>query len=292
MTFSRLAAILAMCSSVWAAAVQTEPAAPQPPSPAEQTKLLDAVRRYALTYTHRLPDFICLEQTRRYVDAAGTQAWQLMDVLTARLSYFNQKEDYKLVTQNGHPATDTSYESAGGTLSMGDFGTTMRDIFDPASHTSFAWKRWTTLRGRRTLVFSYRVSLPLYAIEYQAEKRDTVQRTKVAYRGWVFVDKQSNKIVRITHEALNIQPSFPVKAASETLDYDFVRIGEREFFLPLMATLEMQVQTYGGKVATKNEKEFRLYRKFSAEAAIKFDGQELPPLPDDKTKEQSPQPPQ
>ena len=38
--------------------------------------------------------------------------------------------------------------------------------------------------------------------------------------------------------------------------------------------------------ATKNVKEFRLYRKFSTEAVIKFDGQELPPLPDDKTKEQ------
>src|ERR1039458_5889130 len=35
---------------------------------------------------------------------------------------------------------------------------------------------------------------------------------------------------------------------------------------------------------------FRLYRKFSADAVIKFDGQELPPLPDDKTKEQAPQP--
>ena len=35
-------------------------------------------------------------------------------------------------------------------------------------------------------------------------------------------------------------------------------------------------------------KEFRLYQKFSADAAIKFDGQEMPPLPDDKTREQTP----
>ena len=42
---------------------------------------------------------------------------------------------------------------------------------------------------------------------------------------------------------------------------------------------------------SKNVKEFRLYRKFSADAVIKFDGQEVPPLPDDKTKEQPVQPP-
>jgi hypothetical protein len=41
---------------------------------------------------------------------------------------------------------------------------------------------------------------------------------------------------------------------------------------------------------TKNVKEFRLYRKFSADAVIKFDSEELSPLPDDKTKQQPPQP--
>jgi len=41
---------------------------------------------------------------------------------------------------------------------MGDFGANMRDIFDPASQATFAWKRWTTLRGRRTHV-SYWLSV-------------------------------------------------------------------------------------------------------------------------------------
>jgi hypothetical protein len=256
------------------------PVLPPRPSSEEQAKLLDEVRDYALNYTHRLPDFVCLEQTSRYVDGSGTEAWRLMDVLTAQLSYFNQKEDYKLVSQNGRVVKDASYESAGGAVSMGDFGTTMRDIFDPASHTSFAWDRWITLRGRPTHVFSYRVPLRLYTIAYQGQFGEGVQRTKVAYRGSVFVDKEFHKIVRITHEAVNIPPSFPVREASETLDYDFIKIGDSDFFLPLVASLQMRIQLYTGALWTKNEKEFRLYRKFSAAAAIKFDGQEPPP--DDK----------
>jgi hypothetical protein len=266
---------------------------PQSPSSEEQAKLLDEVRQYAINYTQRLPDFICLEQTRRYADPNGREAWRLLDTLTARLSYFNQKEDYKLVSQNGRLVSAASYATVGGTYSMGDFGTTMRDIFDPASHTSFAWERSTTLRGRRTHVFSYRVPLRLYNIDYQGERKDDVQRTKVAYRGSVFVDKELNTIVRITHDALNIPPSFPVKQASETLDYDFIKIGDSQFFLPLVATLQMHTQLFSGGLWTKNVKEFRLYRRFSADAVIKFDGQELPPLSDDKTKEQpfQPQPP-
>jgi hypothetical protein len=84
-------------------------------------------------------------------------------------------------------------------------------------------------------------------------------------------------------------PSFPIKQAEQTLDYDFTRIGDSEYFLPLVANLEM----HSRGTLTKNVKEFRLYRKFSADAVIKFDGRELPPLPGDRTKEvpSRPQPP-
>jgi hypothetical protein len=260
-----------------------------PPSAEQQARLLDEVRHYALNYTQRLPDFICLEQTHRYIDDTGQAAWRPVDVITARLSYFNQKEDYKLVTPDGRVDPNASYASVAGVFSMGDFGTTMRDIFDPASQTRFAWEKWTTLRGRLTQIFSYRVPLRLYTIAYQGAHKGDVGRIKVAYRGSVLVDKELNAIVRITHEALNIPPSFPIRDAKETMDYDFVKIGESEFLLPLVATLQVRTQMYSGKVWTRNVKEFRLYRKFSADAVIKFAGPDLTPLPDNQIKQQPPQ---
>jgi hypothetical protein len=230
---------------------------PPAPSSEEQAKLLDEVKDYAINYTHRLPDFICLEQTRRYVDTTGKEAWRLADTLTARLSYFDQKEDYKLVSQNDKVSTG------------------MRDIFDPASHASFAWERWGKLRGRVAHVFTYRIPLEFsrYSIEYQGEKKDEIQRIVAAYHGSVFVDKEYNTIVRITQEADDIPPNFPVREVKETLDYDFTKIGENEFFLPLLATVRMHT----GREWTKNEKEFRLYRKFSADAVIKFDEEQSTP---------------
>lgn len=265
---------------------------PPPPTSEEQAKLLDDVRDYAIDYTKHLPDFICLEQTRRYVDTTGRDSWRQADVITARLTYYNQKEDYKLVSQNDKVSTDGSYMSVGGALSMGDFGTTMRDIFNPSSHASFQWERWTTLRTRRTHVISFRVPLEFsrYTIKAGGDSRDSkseAQRITVGYHGEVFVDRDLGTIVRITQEADNIPPLFPVREAKETLDYDMTKIGDYEFFLPLVATVQM----HDDRVWFKNVKEFRLYRKFSADAVIKFDGQEVPPLPDDKTKEQPVQPP-
>ena len=77
-----------------------------------------------------------------------------------------------------------------------------------------------------------------------------------------------------------------MRQVKETLDYDFTKIGDREFLLPLVADVRM----HASRVWTKNVKEFRLYRKFSADTSIKFDGSDLPPLGDDQTKEQPPQP--
>jgi hypothetical protein len=265
---------------------------PPPPSSEEQAKLLSEVKEYGINYTKTLPDFICLEQTRRYVDTTGKDSWRAADVITARLSYFNQKEDYKLVSLNDKVVNDASYTSVGGALSMGDFGTVMREIFEPASDTHFDWERWTTLRKRPTQVLSYRVPLETskYSIHYSEDQKDEGSTVIVGYHGSIFVDNDLHMVVRIVVEAENIPPSFPVKQVKSTLDYDFTKIGDREFLLPLVNDVRM----HSARLWTKNVKEFRLYRKFSADAVIKFDGEELGPLPDDKTKEQpaQPQPPQ
>jgi hypothetical protein len=274
---------------------QPKPPAPKPvyvpppaPSSEEQEKILAEVKDYAANYSsHYLPDFICVEQTRRYVDTTGREAWHATDIVTARLTYFNQKEDYKLVSLNDRVVTDTSYTGVGGALSMGDFGTTMREIFEPISNTRFEWERWTTLRHRRTHVYSYKVPLEYskYSIHYAENPKDEGQTVVVGYHGSIFVDNDTHMIVRIIVEGDDIPASFPVRQVKETLDYDFTKIGDQEFLLPLVADVRM----HSTRLWTKNVKEFRLYRKFSADAVIKFDPDEMPPLPDDKTKEEPPQ---
>jgi hypothetical protein len=89
-------------------------------------------------------------------------------------------------------------------------------------------------------------------------------------------------VLRITTEAVDIPSSFPVQEAREVLDYEYVRIADRDYLLPLKAVVRMRHD----KALNKNDVEFRMYRKFSAEADIKFDTPD--PLPEDQTKEQPP----
>ena len=116
-----------------------------PPSAEEQGRILDEVRQNALNYSKSLPDFICTQVTRRDYDPSGLELWHNEDTLVIRLSYFEQKEDYKLILQNNR-VTDQSYNSLGGATSTGEFGTMLRELFEPRTQARFEWSRWANLR--------------------------------------------------------------------------------------------------------------------------------------------------
>lgn len=254
---------------------------PPPPSSIDQKKVLDDARHYALTYTNTLPDFICMQVVRRYVDPSGLEVWHHMDTVTERLSYFEKHEDYKVVLVNNRPV-EMGHEQLGGAVSSGEFGSMMREIFEPNTEADFEWDRWATLRGRRMHVFFYRVTSG--RSQYRIEERESRQSIIIGYRGYIYVDRDTNAVMKITLEGENIPDSFPIRDVNLSLDYDFQKISDHEFILPLKAVLTSRI---GSKVLTKNEIEFRMYRKFTAESIIKAVDFEAPePLPADATAEQ------
>lgn len=259
---------------------ETPPPAPlPPPSEQEQRKVIGAAREYALGYSKNLPNFICVQVTRRYLDPSGLEFWQQQDVLTARLSYFEQKENYKLVLVNNHAiTTDVPYQSVGGSISSGEFGSMLKELFDPETEADFRWERWGKLRGRLAHVYAYRVAQARSKWHVTYERTDDIVP---GYHGLVYVDHDTTMVVRIVFEA-DLPATFPIQQVSDTLDYDLAPIGTQEFMLPLKAVVRMRQ----GKMLAKNDVEFRLYRRFSAEAEIKYDTPD--PLPEDKTKEQPP----
>jgi hypothetical protein len=255
-------------------------AAPIPaPSPAQQRKILEEVREYALAYDRKLPDFICAQVTRRFYDPTGLEFWSAADTITAKLTYFENKEEKKVMMVNGK-YLDMDYDKLGGATSTGEFGSLLREIFEPSSNATFAWERWATLRGRRMHVFSYRVprAYSKWKLSYERTLEDTP-----GYRGLVYIDRDTGQVMRITLEAEDIPPSFPIQAATTKLDYDYQEISGNTFLLPLRSEMRMR----SGKTLVKNEVEFRMYRKFGADATITFDAP-IDALPADLIEEKPP----
>jgi len=257
-----------------------EPKQDPPPSPEEQKRVIEEARDYALNYAKRLPDFICTQVTRRYLDRDHSGFWGLQDTVAARLTYFQQQEQYSNVMINGR-MTSEKYDSIGGASSRGEFGSMLRDLFDPATEASFTWDHWGGLRGKVMYVFRYIVEQPRsrWHIGYE-HTQDIV----TAYSGLVYVNFDTHAVERITLKAEQVPSSYPVQDVSDVLDYDLATIAGREYMLPLRAEVRMRP----GQMLTRNVVEFRAYQKFSSDVKILPDvPPDVPaPLPDSETKEQ------
>jgi hypothetical protein len=250
---------------------------PPPPSADEQAKVIEQAREYALNYTKQLPNFICVQVTRRDFDPTGSgNNWYHSDTITARLSY-NGTENYEVILHNNQPVTNgKDMRQFGGTTSEGEFGSMMDQLFQPATHTEFSWDHWATLRHRRTYVFAYEVQQEFS--HYRVEADDTLSIVP-AYRGLVYIDEDTKMVVKIVMTPHDLPATFPIRDISSSLDYDLESIGDTQYMLPLRSVLTSKRD----RQMTKNDIEFRLYRKFGTESTIKFETPD--PLPEDQTKE-------
>jgi hypothetical protein len=254
---------------------------PPPPSYEDQQRILNAVREYALNYSKTLPDFICTQVTRRFWDPTGKESWRTGDTVTSKVTYFEQKEKYQTILVNGQ-MTDKAMDALGGTTSSGEFGSMLRGIFEAKSDAEFHWERWATLRGRRAHVYNY--SVEQTRSDWGILDGDSKRSIVPAYRGFVYVDRDTNQVLKVTLEGVNIPADFPIQVAKDELDFDYVELTGQKFLLPMKA----QVRLNRGQYLSKNDIEFRTYRKYSADAVISYDIDTSGPIDEKKTKEQPP----
>ncbi len=270
------------------ASMGVQAAPPPPPDSVHQQQILDLMRQYAMTYAQSLPNYICVRVDRRYMDPRGGDSYRSLPTLLAKVSYNQGQEQYKIYSAGGRIVdADMGGIGGGGARSSGEFAGMMRSLFEPKSDAEFGWDHWATLRGRTMAVFNYFIDSghSSYSISY-GEGREDDQRIITAYKGLVYADANTGEIDRIKFVAVDIPSSFPVRAATELIDYDLVKIGDQESILPIRALLNMRAV----QGTSKNEIEFRNYRKFGADVKIQYDMDATAPppepLPDSKTQEQ------
>jgi hypothetical protein len=267
-----------------------------PPTAEEQAGVIAATRAAALSFSDHLPDFICTQVTRRWVDQhrgstnlmlAGPRNrlpgsalhvdegdnWKLRDTLTIQLTYFGQKEEYKLLLVNGRK-TKESYESVGGTTTYGDFGSILGILFQTSSAAAFAWDHWASINNQPVMVFLFEVK----ADHSQWHIGYGNQEVVTAFKGLVFIEPTEHQVLKLRVDAIEIPKKFPIQKSGVELDYRTLTVGEQPFLLPLKAVDWNDTNN----LSTKNEAEFRNYRKFFADSKIDFDTPA--PLPDTQIK--------
>jgi hypothetical protein len=248
-----------------------------PPSPAELAAILAAMKEYALSYTKNLPNYVCVQTTRRRIEPTERGYLPQGDEVQELLSFVDGKESYKVEMVNGKSQPNMKHDQLGGVVTSGEFGSMLFNIFNPDSDAEFHWDHWATLRGKPMYVFAYSVPKSNgYSMLHGESKREYTS----AYKGLLYADIQSKAVMRIKMETVDIPSDFPIHEVNITLDYSPTKIAEQEYVLPY----HFELTSKEIRAETTNRADYKLYQKFGAEASITFG--DIAPIPDDQLKEQ------
>jgi hypothetical protein len=235
------------------------PVAPRRPGDELIRRATDA----ALDFTETLPAYVCQEVMTRYMSETHPARFNALDVVTTNLVYENGREEYRDVTVNGKPRK--SLEESGGAWSTGEFGSVLIDLFSPATATEFVYQHDSRIAGVMAKLYDFRVQRE--NSHWQIHMGS--QMYAPAYKGSVWIDPQTARVLRIEMQGDRFPETFPIDHVESATDYQYTRLGDaKQYLLPVHAeTLSCQ---RGTNVCSKNTIDFRNYHKYSGESTVTF----------------------
>lgn len=249
------------------------------PDAKEAAEVLTKAREAALAALEDMPDFVVKQQIQRSASFAGTNNFRNQDKLVVAVSYrASGQEEYKILSVNGilqeNPANKENYSEVGGTSSTGEFVTILSTIFKPASETKFEVFDTDLIRGRRAIVYGFNVTKDKAGFRITAAGffNDT---TIAGMKGKIWIDRESFRVLRIESQATDIPETFPIRATSSDIDYDWVTIAEEKYLLPSLSDVRLTSRQNRQLYETRNLIRFKEYQKYGTEIIIGDEEEEV-----------------
>ena len=236
------------------------------PAAAELTKLplIEQARYHAVKFLDELPNFIVTQFVTRSVQTPEKKDWQQQDKLEIELTYSREKgEKFKLIKMNDKPSS-MSYESLGGATSTGEFGTMIEALFARHSQAQFKEVRKEAFKGRQAVLFEFAVKKANSS--NQITDKTSGRSVTTAYSGTIWVEVETARVLRIEQSAEDVQRGFPINVAESAVEYDWVKIGEQKYLLPISA--EVLLGSDINRTYSRNVIELKNYKVF--ETGIKL----------------------
>ncbi|MGB6945930.1 MAG: hypothetical protein WBE37_26255 [Bryobacteraceae bacterium] len=240
-------------------------AAPVPPAD-PHAALVEKAREAAATFLDSLPNYVCQEQTTRYVSETRQPTWNVVDIVSAEVVYDDHQESYRNLQINGRPTKKSPEDS--GAWSTGEFGTILANLFAPQTDADFKYIQEDTIEHRAASIFDFKVK----RVRSNWKIWVPGQYIVPSYKGSVWIDKQTAQVLRIEMQAKDVPEAFPEITVETAVDYDTIGLGAADRFL-----LPVQAQALScwrnSNECQRNTIEFRNYHKFEGESIIKFNQQ-------------------
>jgi len=238
------------------------PASAMLPGGVQDDPLVQKAREASGALFSMLPNFLCQQSTTRSY-AGPDRHWRTLDRVTAEVLYERGRESYRDVKLNGR-RTGRSMMDLPGSRSTGEFGSTLRALFEKETEALFKFHSNAAHAGFSTAVYEFAVSGNRSDWRISAGS----QMILTPYTGKIWIDRKSANVVRIEMRAEDIPELFPFRSVTAEVDYGPVMLPSGRYFLPERAE---NVSCDDLKSCSRNVIEFRNYHKYVGESTISFD---------------------
>jgi len=176
--------------------------------------------------------------------------------------YHDGEESYRNVKVGGKP-TNKGMMEIGGSRSTGEFATMLTNLFSNNTNAQFKAGGRTVISGSIAQVYDFKVRQENSHWEVKAEE----QSVRPAYKGAVWVDPATARVLRIEMEAVDLPPDFPLDRVETAVDYAYTTIAGNSSLLPVHA--ESLGCERDSPDCSHNIIDFRNYHQFKVDVKIK-----------------------
>ncbi len=231
---------------------------PEPPPPS--APLIERARYAAFQFSQKLPNFLCQEYMARFVQRGDDK--RPLDIVQAEVVYNDGHESYRNVKVGGRPS-DKGMTEIAGSRSTGEFASLLLDLFSSNTDAQFQDGGRKVIAGSIAEVYDFHVRQENshWNIEFETQK------IRPAYKGSVWIDPSTARVLRIEMQATDIPADFPVDHIETAVDYAYTSIAANTSLLPVHA------ETLGCERSSPdcshNIIDFRNYHQFKADVKIR-----------------------
>lgn len=238
--------------------------------------VIEKARELAFEHAEMLPNFIVEQHTTRYTTNRRPAKWKRRDRLSAEVLMADGRESYRELRRNGRRASEEKIKETG-SWSLGEWAMIQLDVLSRATKADFTFRQMSEAGGRRAKMYDYTVEQrnSHWKVDFEG------QILYPAYWGSIWIDEETNRVLRIEMIGRDIPSSYPFQAVEMTVDYGMVEIAGENYLMPVRGE-NLACKRYT-LYCTRNEIEFRNYRKFTAESIvtttdsdITFEGEKKP----------------
>lgn len=225
--------------------------------------LLRRARVHMSGLLNSLPNYTCLLTTQRYLQLPKDKRPEFLDRLRLEVALADGRELFAFPGSGRFSEAELRDLIPGGASGTGSFGLHAKAVFQSAAPV-FTFEGREMRNGRSALVWSFVVTQERSSFILRAGKREG----EVGYSGRIFVDEKSLDAVRLEIRADEIPAFLRIRAASDSVELDRIRLGEESFLLPVRAELQM---TSAEGYTNINRTSFSACKQYRGESTLIFD---------------------